>query len=101
MGGGAPAIPRGASTPAKDQYLGAHLGKKRRHFSTRLFSILVPIVKFMFRSYLMLALLLLCALGFWAGLHERPQPSSIPFDDLYENLSVLSYRDSPTDSTAR
>ena len=77
------------------------MGKKRRHFSTHLFSIVVPVAKFLFRSYLLLALLVLCALGFWAGLHERPQPSSIPFDDLYENLSVLSYRDSPSDSTAR
>jgi hypothetical protein len=77
------------------------LGKKRRHFSSHLFSIVVPIAKFMFRSYLLLVLLVLCALGFWAGLHERPQPSSIPFDDLYENLSVLSYRESPSDTSAR
>jgi hypothetical protein len=78
------------------------LGKKRRPaFSTRLVSVVLPTAKFMLRSKLLLALLVLCAFGFWAGKNSGRDPTAIPFEELFENMSVLSYRESPSDSNTR
>ena len=43
----------------------------------------------------------LCILGIWVGAQARPDPGAIPFEDLFENLRVRSYRETPSDSTAR
>ena len=58
-------------------------------------------VKNLLRSRLLLAFLLLCALGLWIGMRNRPAPSAVPYDELFENMSVLSYRDDPSDSATR
>ena len=67
---------------------------------TKVTALAAGMAKFMFKSQLFTVLLVLCAVGFWAGMQARPKPGTVPFGDLFENLSVLSYRDAPSDSTA-
>lgn len=55
---------------------------------------------FLLKSQLLTVFLLLCGLGVWMGLKSRPAAGALPFDQLFENLSVLSYRESPSDSSA-
>ncbi len=43
----------------------------------------------------------LCLLGVWVGAQGRPDPGSVPYEDLFENFRVRSYRETPSDSTAR
>ena len=51
------------------------------------------------KSRLLLLFFLLCALGFWVGMRTRPDPTLVPYRELFDNLSVLSYRDAPSDSS--
>ena len=75
--------------------------KKRHAYSTKLVALATRVVKVVLASHLLTALLVLCAVGFWAGTQARPAPGTVPFEEMFENLSVLSYRDAPSDSTAR
>lgn len=75
--------------------------KKRRFHMTKVVALATGMAKFLFKSPLFPVLLVLCTVGFWAGTQARPEPGTVPFGDLFENLSVLSYRDAPSDSTAR
>jgi hypothetical protein len=77
------------------------LGKKRTGLGTRILKLALPAAKFMLRSKLLLILLALAAFGFWAGKHARPDISAVPFEEMFENLSVLSYRETPSDTAAR
>jgi len=56
--------------------------------------------RFVIQSQLLTVFLALCTLGIWMGLKSRPGATSLPYDELFENLSVLSYRDSPSDTAA-
>ena len=75
--------------------------KKRRLPKTRIRSILAGVVRFSLKNHLLTVLLGLCALGFFAGTQARPEPGGVPLEELFENMSVLSYRDTPSDSVAR
>jgi hypothetical protein len=75
--------------------------KKRRLSKTQLVSFAARVAKFLLKSQLLTLLLALCALGFLVGMNTRPEPGTVPFEELFENLSVLSYREAPSDSTAR
>jgi len=78
------------------------LGKKRRpYFSAQVVSAAKPVAKIILKSKLLMVLLVLCGVGFWAGKHARHDPTEIPFEELFENMSVLSYRESPSDTSAR
>src|SRR5207237_9779649 len=46
-------------------------------------------------------LLALAAFGFWAGKRAQPDGSSAPLEALFENMNVVSYRETPSDSTTR
>jgi hypothetical protein len=43
----------------------------------------------------------LCALGVVVGLATRPREAAIPEAELFDRMSVLSYREMPSDTTAR
>jgi hypothetical protein len=58
------------------------------------------IARFMLKSQLFTVFLLLCGLGFWAGTRMRPDAGTVQYDELFENMSVLSYRETPSDSVA-
>ena len=53
------------------------------------------------RSRLLQIWLCLCALGIWIGAQARPDPTAIPFEELFDNLRVRSYRETPSDSVPR
>jgi len=72
--------------------------KKRRFFALPLLTFLWPVARFSFRNHLLTVWLALCALGAVAGMQVRPDPKGIPYEDLFENLSVRSYRDAPSDT---
>ncbi len=74
------------------------MGKKRSALKAKLAKVAVPLARFMLKSKLLMILLALAAFGFWAGKHSHPDPTVIPYEELFENLSVLSYRDSPSDT---
>src|SRR4030095_5530188 len=82
---------------------GAHpLAKKRRLRGSRPAKLLLKVAKFLIKSQLLTAFLLLFALGFWAGSSTRPDDEgTVPYAAMFENLSVLSYRETPSDSIAR
>ena len=42
----------------------------------------------------------LCATGFVVGNRTTPRPAPLPFNELFENLSVYSYRDTPSDTAS-
>jgi hypothetical protein len=75
--------------------------KKHRWLPNRLIALGGRLAKFVLKSQLLTLWLALCALGSLVGSQSRPEPSSLPFEELFENMSVLSYRDAPSDSTAR
>jgi hypothetical protein len=54
---------------------------------------------FLLKSHIFTVWLALGALGFWVGAVSRPDRSEIPYDDLFENLRVVSYREAPSDTT--
>ena len=75
---------------------------KKRRLSIARAAVVLPFaaraLKFLVKSQLFTVLLVLCALGYWAGTQARPDPKEIPYEDLFENMSVVSYRDSPSDT---
>ena len=75
--------------------------KKHRLLPTRLGSFVTRIARFVLKSQLLTLWLALCALGSLVGSQARPEPSALPFEELFENMSVLSYREAPSDSNAR
>ena len=77
------------------------MGKKRSSFQSQAIKVALPVARFVLRSKLLMLLLALAVLGFWVGKQARPDPTLIPFEELFENLSVLSYRESPSDTSAR
>jgi hypothetical protein len=58
------------------------------------------VAKFLLKSQLFTLFLGLCVLGFWAGKRVHADSSRLPYDELFDNMSVLSYRESPSDSSA-
>ena len=59
------------------------------------------LARFLLRSRLLLVFLTLCVLGVIVGLQTRPDPKVVPYGDLFNQMSVVSYRESPSDTSAR
>jgi hypothetical protein len=76
------------------------LGKRRRVSRKQLGGLLIKLAKFLLKSQLMTVFLVLCVLGFWAGTRLRADSTRLPYDELFEHMSVPSYREAPTDSNA-
>jgi hypothetical protein len=57
--------------------------------------------KFLLKSKLLMALMVLFTLGFTTGMLARPDHDQLPYEELFESMSVLSYREAPSDSNAR
>jgi hypothetical protein len=75
--------------------------KKHRWLPNRLISAFGRLGKFVLKSQLLTLWLALGALGALVGSQSRPVPSSLPFEEMFESMSVLSYREAPSDSTTR
>jgi len=52
------------------------------------------------KSHILTIWLGLCALGYFIGTQARPEPGTVPYDEMFENLRVLSYREAPSDTAA-
>jgi hypothetical protein len=50
-------------------------------------------------STVLLVFLGLCLVGFLVGREQVPHPVPVPMDQLFDNLQVYSYRDSPADTS--
>lgn len=74
--------------------------KKRRFFALPSLGIFRPVVRLLFKNHILTIWLVLCALGAFAGTQVRLDPKGIPYEDLFENMSVRSYRDVPSDTTS-
>jgi hypothetical protein len=53
------------------------------------------------RNLLLLVFLGLSGFGAVVGAHMRPDPRLVPYDELFGQMSVVSYRETPSDTTAR
>ena len=53
------------------------------------------------RSQIFTVFLVLCVLGFWVGAQTRPAPGAFPYAELFDQMTVVSYRETPSDTTTR
>lgn len=77
---------------ARIRDLARRLGASRPRASTR------QVARVLFKSRLLLVFLALCALGIVIGLVAPPE-SGAPEAELFREMSVVSFRDSPADTT--
>ena len=42
----------------------------------------------------------LCGLGYFIGTQARPEPNRVPYQELFENMVVRSYREAPSDTAS-
>ena len=86
----------GATTSTGSRIVGKRRGGKLHwpKLSSRL-------ALWLLKSQLLTVFLILFGLGFWTGTRVRPEPGTVPYDELFENLTVASYREAPSDSSAR
>jgi hypothetical protein len=59
------------------------------------------IIKFALKNHLLTAFLVLCVFGVVVGVRTRPVTSAIPWDEVFSEMTVASYRESPSDTVAR
>jgi hypothetical protein len=59
------------------------------------------LARFLFKRQLLIGFVVLCVLGLFVGLQARSDPHAVPYAELFNQMSVLSYRESPSDTTAR
>jgi hypothetical protein len=57
--------------------------------------------RFVVRSQIITVFLGLCVIGFIVGLQTRPAPGTFPQAELFDQMQVVSYRESPTDTLSR
>jgi hypothetical protein len=72
--------------------------KVDRLIRTKLLPFLARTAKSILKNRLLQLMLALFVLGFVAGKQAHTDPTGMPFEEMFENLSVLSYRDTPTDT---
>jgi hypothetical protein len=75
--------------------------KKRRLFSMPIVSLLGRAARFALRTQVFTIWIVLCAVGFVAGMQVRPPSDSIPYEEIFETMRVRSFRESRSDSVSR
>jgi len=76
------------------------LTRYRPLFSKRMGSFPAWVLRRALRSPVLLIFLGLCVTGFVVGRRVTPHPAPLPFDELFDNLSVYSYREAPSDTVS-
>lgn len=59
------------------------------------------VFRFLVKTQIFTIFVALCVLGIVVGASTRPDSGSIPYDELFEQMRVVSYRESPSDTTSR
>ena len=75
------------------------MGKRRLKIVRRILRPIVPIVAKLLQNRFFLLFLSLLLLGFVVGSVELPHPAPLPYDEMFDNMHVFSYRDTPSDTT--
>jgi hypothetical protein len=57
--------------------------------------------RFAVKKQLLTVFLGLCVVGIVIGTQSRPDSNAVPYEELFSNMCVVSYRDTPSDTTAR
>ena len=74
------------------------MGRRRRWSKSQLLSFAFRTAKFLLKSQLFTLFFVLFLFGLWMGTRVRAHAGALPYEELFENLSVISYRESPSDS---
>jgi hypothetical protein len=77
------------------------VARKTRTRARHLTHGLGTLARVLFRSQLLTLFLVLCATGIVVGLRTRPDPNVLPYAELFREMRVVSYRESPSDTAAR
>lgn len=77
------------------------MARKYKARSPSLTRPLGSLARFLLKSQLLTVFLVLCALGVYVGVQTRPDPHVVPYAELFGQMGVVSYRESPSDTTAR
>ena len=75
--------------------------RKRRARQTSKRSLPYRVGRLILKSHLLTLLFGLCIMGYIVGRQAPSDPVAMPFEELFQEMRVTSYRDSPSDSTAR
>src|SRR5262249_3778677 len=59
------------------------------------------LARFLFRSQIITVFFGLCVLGAFVGMPTRPAHGRFPYDGLFDQPQVMSYREAPTDPSRR
>lgn len=73
----------------------------RRKIKAKLVPLAIRAGKFLLKSKLLMVLLALFTLGFVVGKLTRQDSKVTPYEELFENLTVLAYREAPSDSNTK
>ncbi|HKQ56540.1 MAG TPA: hypothetical protein VJY35_01615, partial [Candidatus Eisenbacteria bacterium] len=55
----------------------------------------------LFKKQILAVFASLCVVGIIVGIQARPAPGTFPYAELFEQMRVVSFRDSPSDTTTR
>src|SRR5262245_22098704 len=103
--GAAPQARSGGAFPSSPTPRGEPVASKLKFkFKVRpksLLRTLGKVTRFLIVSRLLGAFVALCTLGVIVGIQARPDPKATPWGELFDHMRVVSYRESPADSTAR
>ena len=72
----------------------------RRRFPRKLGPLVHHVASRTIASRVFIVFLALCVVGFVVGRRSLPDPTALPYQELLENLSIYSWRDSPSDTVA-
>jgi hypothetical protein len=77
------------------------LSKRHLDMPKRLSAVPAWAVKRALQSPVLVIFLGLCATGFVVGTKSTPRPAPLPFDELFENMRIYSYREGHSDTNPR
>ena len=75
--------------------------KRRRLRSPTWLPLAHRIARFLLKSQLLTVFLGLCALGIWVGAQTRPDSKALPWAELFDQMQVVSFRETPSDTSSR
>src|SRR5881409_751991 len=108
-----PVRPAGAGSPATYQAIalrrhrhalrarasdGARLDKRQLKVVRKLLRPVAPLAARLLQNRFFLLFVSLSLLGYVVGRMQLPRPAPLPYDELFDNMHVYSFRDTPSDT---